>query len=139
MLMKYNFTHADCHAGNIMVKLQPVSEELTEIIGGTISKVSNFILSQLIKVGFDSAFLRKLVEENYEYEKSVQDIIDLSKQRVEIILIDVGMVIHLTRQKKESFQKFLEEMIKGDPIKCAKWVYDFSSSRQGELLEAGQH
>jgi predicted unusual protein kinase regulating ubiquinone biosynthesis (AarF/ABC1/UbiB family) len=45
---------------------------------------------------------------------------------VEIILIDVGMAVRLTKEKKKNFQNFLAEIIKGDPIECAKWIYRVS-------------
>ncbi len=126
MLMKYNFVHADCHAGNILVRFKQAPNEITAKAFSFFNKTKNFIISQFIKYGFDSEFLRKLSEENYEYEKDIQKLIDKYKEKVEIILIDVGMAVSLTPEKKKNFSNFLEEIIKGDPLECAKWIYRVS-------------
>lgn len=60
MLMQYNFVHADCHAGNILVRIKDESNEFTRKARNFISKTKNYIISQIIKYGFDSEFLRKL-------------------------------------------------------------------------------
>lgn len=80
------------------------------------NKVKNYMISQFIKYGFDSQFLRRLSEENYEYEKDIEKLIEKYKEKVEIILIDVGMTVSLTPEKKKNFTMFLEEVIKGDPL-----------------------
>ena len=36
------------------------------------------------------------------------------------------MAIRLTEAKKKNFQNFLAEIIKGDPVECAKWIYRVS-------------
>ena len=38
----------------------------------------------------------------------------------------MGMAVSLTEEKKKSLLSFLEEVIKGDPLECAKWIYRIS-------------
>ena len=38
----------------------------------------------------------------------------------------MGMAVSLTEEKKKSLLSFLEEVIKGDPLECAKWIYRVS-------------
>lgn len=54
MLMKYNFVHADCHAGNILVRFKDDSNEITRKFTSWFNKVKNFVIAQFIKYGFDS-------------------------------------------------------------------------------------
>lgn len=96
MLMKYNFVHADCHAGNILVRINDDTNEFTRKARNFINKTKHYIISQFIKYGFDSEFLRRLSQENYEYEKDIHKLIEKYKEKVEIILIDVGMAVSLT-------------------------------------------
>lgn len=60
MLMKYNFIHADCHAGNIIVQIQDEPNSIKTRIINLWNHNKNYIISQIIKYGFDSTFLRKL-------------------------------------------------------------------------------
>jgi predicted unusual protein kinase regulating ubiquinone biosynthesis (AarF/ABC1/UbiB family) len=55
---------------------------------------------------------------------------------VQIILIDVGMAIKLTKEKKDSFQSFLSEIIQGNSLECAKWIFKISKY-DGKLLIEG--
>jgi predicted unusual protein kinase regulating ubiquinone biosynthesis (AarF/ABC1/UbiB family) len=89
-------------------------------------RAKNYVISKVIKYGFDSEFLRKLSQEHYEYEKDIQKLIEKYKERVEITLIDVGMAVSLTEEKKKNLSGFLEEIIKGDPFECANWIYKVS-------------
>jgi predicted unusual protein kinase regulating ubiquinone biosynthesis (AarF/ABC1/UbiB family) len=65
MLMKHNFVHADCHAGNIMVRIKEAPFELSTKTVDLFERARNYLISQFIKYGFDSEFLRKLSEEHY--------------------------------------------------------------------------
>lgn len=54
MLMKYNFVHADCHAGNILVRIKDDSNEITRRFRSWFNKAKNYLIAQFIKYGFDS-------------------------------------------------------------------------------------
>lgn len=45
----------------------------------------------------------------------------------------MGMVIQLTKEKKRSFQQFLEEVLRGDPKQCALWIHRISKFRGQDL------
>ena len=73
-------------------------------------------MSKVVKYGFKSAFLRKLTEEHYAYKNNIEKEVEKYNEQVEITLIDMGMAISLTKEKKSNFLHFLEEIIKGDPL-----------------------
>ena len=54
MLMKHNFVHADCHAGNILVKIKDNPSELMSKVEILANRFKNYIISKFIKYGFDS-------------------------------------------------------------------------------------
>jgi len=54
MLMKYNFIHADCHAGNILVKIKEVPFELSSFISTFFNQAKNYAISKIIKFGHNS-------------------------------------------------------------------------------------
>lgn len=45
------------------------------------------------------------------------------------------MTVSLTPEKKKNFTMFLEEIIKGDPLECAKWIYRVSLVNGAPLKE----
>ena len=45
------------------------------------------------------------------------------------------MAISLSKEKKTNFLSFLEEIIKGDPLECAKWIYKVSMREDRYLRE----
>ena len=47
----------------------------------------------------------------------------------------MGMTVSLTQEKKTSLLSFLEEVIKGDAIECAKWIYRISLKNGTNLKE----
>ena len=83
-------------------------------------------MSKIVKFGFKSVFLKKLTEEHYAYQNSIEKEVEKYNEQVEITLIDMGMAISLTTEKKSNLINFLEEVIKGDPLECAKWIYKVS-------------
>lgn len=83
-------------------------------------------MSKVVKYGFKSVFLRKLTEEHYTYQNDIENEVKKYNEQVEITLIDMGMAISLTKEKKSNLMHFLEEVIKGDPLECAKWIYKVS-------------
>jgi predicted unusual protein kinase regulating ubiquinone biosynthesis (AarF/ABC1/UbiB family) len=97
MLFKHNFVHTDCHAGNILVKIKDNPNEFMTKVNDFLVKAKNYLIAQVIKYGFDSEYLQNLSQQNYEYEKDVQSLVDKFKERAEIVLIDVGMAMKLTR------------------------------------------
>jgi predicted unusual protein kinase regulating ubiquinone biosynthesis (AarF/ABC1/UbiB family) len=60
--MKYNFVHADCHAGNILVRIKSVPNELTSYLYACANQAKNYIISQVVKYGYKSEFLKRLSE-----------------------------------------------------------------------------
>jgi predicted unusual protein kinase regulating ubiquinone biosynthesis (AarF/ABC1/UbiB family) len=54
MLMKHNFVHADCHAGNILVKIREDPNSIKTQLLDFFNKSKNYLISQVIKYGFDS-------------------------------------------------------------------------------------
>ena len=75
MLMQYNFIHADCHAGNIIIKINKSESPLGNTFEFYKNKIHNYILSKVMKYGFKSDYLKRLSEENYVYDESVQQLI----------------------------------------------------------------
>lgn len=59
MLMKHNFVHADCHGGNIMVKIEKNIKWYRPILD-TFKDLQNWIIAHVIKISFDSPLLKKL-------------------------------------------------------------------------------
>jgi hypothetical protein len=47
------------------------------------------------------------------------------------------MTIQLSKQKKQYFTSFLKEMIKGDPLGSAQWLYKISI-KNGEYLKENE-
>lgn len=72
MLMKYNLVHADCHAGNILVRIKEAPNEFTAQVSEWLNKWKNYLISQVIKYGFNSEILRKLTDDHYAYEDNIQ-------------------------------------------------------------------
>lgn len=62
MLFKHNFVHTDCHAGNILVKINDNPNEFATRVNSFLNKAKNFLTTQVIKYGFDSKYLQKLSE-----------------------------------------------------------------------------
>lgn len=75
MLMKYNFVHADCHAGNILVTIKEAPNEITNYFYSIANRIKSYALAQIMRFGMNSDFLKRLSKENYEYEKGVQELI----------------------------------------------------------------
>lgn len=96
MLMKHNFVHADCHAGNILVRIKDSPSSLVNFFAATKAAVLNLVLAAAMKLGMQTDLLQTLAEENYEYEKEVHSLVQKYKAKVEVVLIDVGMAIRLS-------------------------------------------
>ena len=126
MLMKYNLAHADCHAGNILVRIRQNPSTISDKVRFLCESLEEFVVSKVVKYGFKSAFLRKLTEEHYAYQNSIEKETEKYNEKVDITLIDMGMAVCLSKEKKTKFLNFLEEIIKGDPLECAKWIYRVS-------------
>ena len=56
-----------------------------------------------------------------------------SGSKVEITLLDVGMVINLNEGKKKAFRDFLKEIVKGNAKECAHMIYGISKVGNKEL------
>lgn len=138
MLMKHNFVHADCHAGNILVKIKDSPSTLVNFLAAAKAAVLNLVLAAAMKLGMQSELLQRLAEENCAYEKEVHALVQRYKAKVEVVLIDVGMAIRLTPEKKDSFQSFLAEIIQGNSEACAQWIHRISMY-EGRLLGASDH
>ena len=54
MLMKYNLVHADCHAGNILVRINESPQDFTDKAFEMFHSLKNYVISKIIKYGFDS-------------------------------------------------------------------------------------
>ena len=76
-----------------------------------------------------------MTDDHFAYENDIQKLLDKYQERVEITLIDLGMAVSLTEEKKKNLQHFLEEVIKGDPLECAKWIYRISMIDGKPLVE----
>ena len=61
----------------------------------------------------DQAKIRKLVRE--------------AKEKVEVTLLDVGMVIRLEQADKENFVNFIKSVVEGNSHKCAEMIYSLSN------------
>lgn len=96
MLMKHNFVHADCHAGNILVRIKDSPSSLVNFLAAAKAAVLNLVLAAAMKIGMQSDLLQRLADENYEYEKEVHALVQKYKAKVEVVLIDVGMAIRLS-------------------------------------------
>ena len=59
MLMKHNFVHADCHGGNIYVRIEP-NMKWYRHFNDMFKNLQNWIIAHVIKISFDSPTLRKL-------------------------------------------------------------------------------
>jgi predicted unusual protein kinase regulating ubiquinone biosynthesis (AarF/ABC1/UbiB family) len=79
MLMQHNFIHADCHAGNIIVRIKSSPNKLTNMLVGYFQRTRAYLIATIIKYGFDSPFLRKLSEEHYAYEKNNAELLEKYK------------------------------------------------------------
>jgi predicted unusual protein kinase regulating ubiquinone biosynthesis (AarF/ABC1/UbiB family) len=62
MLMKHNFVHADCHAGNILVRIKESPNAITNYMYSIANRVTSYVLAKIIKYGMNSDFLRRLSE-----------------------------------------------------------------------------
>jgi hypothetical protein len=58
MLMKHNFVHADCHGGNIFVRIEP-NIKWYRPFKDMFKNLQNLIISHVIKLSFDSPLLKK--------------------------------------------------------------------------------
>lgn len=67
MLMKHNFVHADCHAGNILVRIKDSPSSLVNFLAAAKAAVLNLVLAAAMKIGMQSDLLQRLADENYEY------------------------------------------------------------------------
>lgn len=61
MLMRHNFIHADCHGGNIFVKIEP-NVKWYRSFQDMFKNLQNWIIAHVIKLSFDSPLLQKLAE-----------------------------------------------------------------------------
>lgn len=93
------------------------------------------MIAHVTKLSFDSLLLKKLAEENYQYEKSVYELLQKEKSTVEITLLDVGMVINLNEMKKKAFREFLRQVLNGNAKECARMIYNLSLLRNKRLEE----
>ena len=60
MLMKNNFIHADCHGGNILVRMKENPNPVIRHMRSFFDKAKSFIINQVIKYGYDSECLKRL-------------------------------------------------------------------------------
>lgn len=100
-----------------------------------LSRAKSWVIAKVVKYAFDSEYLQRLSQQHYDYEKEVQGLVDRFRERVEIVMIDVGMVLRMSKEKKLKFQNFLAEIIKGDATECAKWIYRISEYKGVRLKE----
>ena len=68
----------------------------------------------------DQAKIRKLVRE--------------AKEKVEVTLLDVGMVIRLEQADKENFVNFIKSVVEGNSHKCAEMIYSLSNFEGEKIL-----
>jgi len=59
MLMKHNFVHADCHGGNIYVRIEP-NIKWYRTFQNMLVNLSNLFIAHIIQLQFDSPLLKKL-------------------------------------------------------------------------------
>ena len=129
MLLKHNFVHADCHGGNILVTIKEAPSGIQAILGNWAQQVFDYCVAKYAAWKLELPLLGRLAHENYLYESSINQAYKNCKERLEIVLIDVGMAVRLTPVKKQSFQSFLSEIVKGDAKQCAKWIYRISQRK----------
>ena len=58
MLFKYNFVHADCHGGNIMVKISPRAFAPKDLLFDLIYHLFRFVENIAVKLSGESAIAK---------------------------------------------------------------------------------
>lgn len=61
MLMKHNFVHADCHGGNILVRIEK-NMKWYRPLNDMLKNLQNWIIAHVIEISFDAPMLKKLAE-----------------------------------------------------------------------------
>ena len=83
------------------------------------------MVSKVVKYGFKSAFLRKLTEEHYAYQNSIEKETEKYNEKVDITLIDMGMAVCLSKEKKTAMLLqlwlLMRENAENDPILIGFW------------------
>lgn len=126
MLMKNNFIHADCHGGNIMVRITERSNSAIDKVKDLLGRAYRAIEKKLVTLSFRSKLFRDLyLESKKEEEESMRLERELHKD-VEVTLIDVGMVIELDETDRRNFVNFIQSFIMQQPEQCAQMIYSLS-------------
>ena len=65
MLLKHNFIHADCHGGNILVKIKDAPSGVTTTLKQKVSQFWDYCIAKYAGWILEIPLLGRLAEENY--------------------------------------------------------------------------
>ena len=119
MLMKNNFIHADCHGGNILVKVSEKSQSVLGEVADFFKEKLNQLESYFLEATLNSETLKRMYASGKKEEERVKKVIRECKEKVEVTLIDVGMVIRLDESDRMNFINFLKSILHGNSNECA--------------------
>lgn len=135
MLMKNNFIHADCHGGNILVKVSEKSQSVLSDIADYLKEKFNQLEEYFLTATLNSETLLALYREGKKEEDRVKKALKECKEKVEVTLIDVGMVIRLEERDRLNFINFIKSVMHGDSKICAEMIYNLSSFNGQKIIE----
>lgn len=133
MLFKYNFIHADCHGGNIIVKLQPMKFTFKDRLLGLLYKGFRFVENIAVKLSGESEIAKALYLESKREDDKCRELELRERMTVDITMIDAGMVLQLNEADRRNFVSFVRCIVEKEPEECAKMVYSMSL-RQGNPI-----
>jgi len=111
MLMKNNFIHADCHGGNILVRIKERSGSFFETVKDLFRRAYRAVEKKLVTLPFRSKLFKDLYLESKKEEEESMKLERELMQDVEVTLIDVGMVIELDETDRHNFVSFLQSFV----------------------------
>lgn len=133
MLFKYNFVHADFHSGNFIVKVSPQSFAPKFDF---LYQAFRFMEDIVVKLSSESVIAKELYLQSRLEEDKCREILRGLGLRVDVTLIDAGMVIEMAEQDRHNFAKFIRSVVKKEPEECAQMIYSLSL-KGGKRLPEG--
>lgn len=134
MFMKYNFIHADCHGGNILVRIIDKPFTRADRALDLLYRGFRWLENILVRLSGESQVAKELYLESRREEDESREMQQRLGLKVEVILIDVGLVIELEKTDRKHFANFIRCIIEKEPEECAKMVYSLSLHRNEPIV-----
>ncbi|CAD8139695.1 unnamed protein product [Paramecium pentaurelia] len=158
MLIYDNFIHADCHAGNIMIrikdfpvpktfnekiqqKLWNLQDTVYEIVDDIIEKGLTKIAEYQTQQTMDQGNMLKLKQEKKSDERLFHKFLrgqGQTRKDVQIIFLDPGMITILNKSDRASFIKLVMFVTLRKPYECGKLMLQLAQYNQRQIEQKVQ-